>query len=232
MKYFSIILLTVGICFSGCSHTLFRKTYEVWVAPGEKILVYALNKNIFLEWQGNKVGFAPPEREHVLGLAADEQNRLFVFTQRTGFDPVQAGCLQDGRFYQIALNDIPRDLFTANLDPYIRRHPGHLLDVPLGYLLAGIYSAPNRQPIFPVISVDTIELWEARYPSPRVGEDSVSLLKSQYREVDLPWPDWIETITPESFAVWGDENPTPESKLYWLTSTLKLLENICAKMQQ
>ena len=32
-------------------------------------------------------------------------------------------------------------------------------------------------------------------------------------------PSWINTITPESFAIWGDNNPTPESKLFWLTST-------------
>ncbi len=213
MKFFCTLIMIVGICFSGCSKTPFRKTYEVPVAHGKNLQVYVSGETIFFEWQGDKTSFTPPEGERVIGLAADEQNRLFVFTQKTGFAPVQAGRLQDGRFYQIALFDMPRDLFTANLDRYSSRRNFNFLEAPLDFLLSETYNAKN-QTIY-----DATELWEARFPSPKVGEDSVSLLKAQYREVDLPWPEWIETITPESFAIWGDDNPTLESQLFWLTST-------------
>ncbi len=85
-----------------------RTAFEIPAAPGKpSMLLYRSRKKYFIEWQGEKIGLALDE--HLLGLAAVENRRLFVFTSRNPkFDvyredepPVHIGCIQDGKLYEV-----------------------------------------------------------------------------------------------------------------------------------
>lgn len=196
----------------GCGKSPFQKAYEIPVAPGKTLQVYYSGKTVFFEWQGERIGFEPPEGDRVIGISADEQDRLFLFTQKIGYASIKAGRMQDGKIYKIDLVDMPRDLFTINLR-YRTPNTGKFNFGDADFLFGAVYNSNNY------MGFSSSELWAARFPSPKIDEKGNSLLDASYREVALPWPDWIDSVTPESFAVWGDDQPTQESQLFWLTTT-------------